>query len=102
MQRMKREHMNRFVDRTRDVLWETDRTELGRRSDPNHHPSGHPRSSAALPRRSGEVGEPRVWTGHTDNYLRVVARADRGVDLRNTITPTRLIAVGDSFLEGVL
>jgi hypothetical protein len=31
-----------------------------------------------------------LWTGYTDNYLRVVAAIPQHVDLNNIITPTRL------------
>jgi len=38
-----------------------------------------------------------VWSGLTDNYLRVLAAAPPDVDLHNRITPTRLIRLdGDS------
>ena len=40
------------------------------------------------------------WTGWTDNYMRVVARADE--DLCNRITPVRLMALENGYLEGEL
>ncbi|MCP4538142.1 MAG: tRNA (N(6)-L-threonylcarbamoyladenosine(37)-C(2))-methylthiotransferase MtaB [Chloroflexi bacterium] len=41
-----------------------------------------------------------LWTGLTDNYLRVVAPAE--CDLHNRITPTQLLAVQDGHLVGVV
>jgi len=41
-----------------------------------------------------------LWTGLTDNYLRVVARAEG--NLHNTITATRLLAVENGHLSGEL
>jgi threonylcarbamoyladenosine tRNA methylthiotransferase MtaB len=41
-----------------------------------------------------------LWTGLTDNYLRVVARAEG--NLHNTITATRLLAVENGHLIGEL
>lgn len=38
------------------------------------------------------------WTGWTDNYIRVVAQADR--DLRNRITETRLISLENGHVKG--
>lgn len=61
-----------FVGSTRPVLWET----------------GQP------------AGDGAVWSGLTDNYLRVQATAPSGVDLENRITPTRLTAVSDGCLDG--
>ena len=43
------------------------------------------------------------WTGWTDNYIRVVAhvKGDRGyVSLHNQITPVRLLALQNGYLEG--
>ncbi len=41
---------------------------------------------------------PGLWSGLTDNYLRVLARSDR--DLRNLITPVRLTGMQDGYLRG--
>lgn len=38
------------------------------------------------------------WTGWTDNYIRVVARAEE--NLCNRITPARLVALRNGYLEG--
>jgi threonylcarbamoyladenosine tRNA methylthiotransferase MtaB len=60
----------RFVGRTMNVLWES--------------------------ARRGETG--LVWSGLTDNYLRVYAAGS--ATLANTITPTRLVAVNKRGLRG--
>jgi threonylcarbamoyladenosine tRNA methylthiotransferase MtaB len=65
---------NRFVGRTLNVLWESRQAT----EDQN--------SSVLRPLSS-------VWVGYTDNYIRVVAPSDD--DLRNQITPARLISVVD-------
>ncbi|MEZ4768724.1 MAG: tRNA (N(6)-L-threonylcarbamoyladenosine(37)-C(2))-methylthiotransferase MtaB [Caldilineales bacterium] len=64
----------RFVGSTRPVLWE----------------------SCERPAN----GRAAVWTGLTDNYLRVRAAAPAGVDLENRITATRLLAIDGDCLEG--
>jgi threonylcarbamoyladenosine tRNA methylthiotransferase MtaB len=61
----------RFVGRTLDVLWEAD----------------EPDSGGCL-----------LWKGLTDNYLRVSAPG--GPDLRNVITPVRLVADAAGGLAG--
>ena len=63
-----------FVDSTRPVLWE----------------------SCERPAN----GSAAVWTGLTDNYLRVRAAAPAGFDLENRITATRLSIVRGDCLEG--
>lgn len=51
-----------------------------------------------------EHGEPGVagglWSGLTDNYLRVVAPAPVGADLHNRISPARLLRVSENDLLG--
>jgi threonylcarbamoyladenosine tRNA methylthiotransferase MtaB len=71
-ERMKAEHLERFVGQTRPVLWET-------------------RSSTASPAREhGAGGGSATWSGYTDNYLRVEIAAAGVDDLRNRITPALL------------
>jgi len=65
--RCKREHLRRFVGTVRPVLWES-----GQRGD------------------HGEV----VYTGYTDNYLRVETVVPETVDLDNVITPAALVDAG--------
>jgi threonylcarbamoyladenosine tRNA methylthiotransferase MtaB len=59
---LERAFRRRFLGRTMDVLWETD--------EPN--------------------GDGLLWSGLTDNYLRVSAPG--GPSLRNVLTPVRLVA----------
>ena len=40
------------------------------------------------------------WSGLTDNYLRVDAVVPAAIDLRNTITPTRLTGLTNDHLAG--
>lgn len=70
MRRMKAEHLSRYVGDVRPVLWED-------------------------VVRGGDDGSTRTWSGLTDNYLRVHAVVPAHVDLRNAITPTRLLRVLD-------
>ncbi|MCA9871908.1 MAG: tRNA (N(6)-L-threonylcarbamoyladenosine(37)-C(2))-methylthiotransferase MtaB [Anaerolineae bacterium] len=63
-----------FVGSTRPVLWET-----------CERPAN---------------GSASVWSGLTDNYLRVRAAAPAGLDLENRITPTRLLSVHGDSLQG--
>jgi threonylcarbamoyladenosine tRNA methylthiotransferase MtaB len=68
--RLERAFRRRFFGRTMEVLWET-----------------------------GEVnGEGLLWTGLTENYLRVSARGGPG--LRNVVTPVRLVAETSGGLMG--
>lgn len=39
-----------------------------------------------------------IWSGYTDNYIRVITTSD--ADLRNRFTDTRLVAVSDDGLRG--
>jgi threonylcarbamoyladenosine tRNA methylthiotransferase MtaB len=73
--RLRRAHRERFVGQTRPVLWEHTLSD----GDPD--------------------GPPR-WSGHTDNYLRVVSDAASGDALRNAIEPVRLSAVEGDDLVG--
>jgi tRNA A37 methylthiotransferase MiaB len=66
----------RFIGTQRPVLWEGE---------------GRP-----LTDQSGQL-----WSGLTDNYLRVMAVAPADVDLHNRITLVDLEAVNGDFLSGV-
>jgi threonylcarbamoyladenosine tRNA methylthiotransferase MtaB len=68
--RLERAFRRRFVGRTMEVLWESDEP----------HGDGH------------------LWSGLTDNYLRVSAPGRAG--LRNTVTPVQLIADAPGGLAG--
>jgi len=68
---------SQFVGTTRPVLWEG---------------QGQPLTD--------EPG--LLWTGLTDNYLRVMAVAPEGVDLENRITMTRLVKLEGETLFGVV
>ncbi len=76
----------RFVGQTMPVLWESfEKAEGGRRKDELFHPSPfilHPSS---------------VWSGYTDNYIRVLAASD--ADLRNQISLATVSTVND---DGVI
>lgn len=67
----------RFLGTTRPVLWEGE---------------GQP-----LTDQPG-----RLWSGLTDNYLRVMAVVDKGVDLHNVMEPTQLTNLDGEFLLGVV
>jgi threonylcarbamoyladenosine tRNA methylthiotransferase MtaB len=69
-ERLERGFRGRFVGRIMDVLWEAD--------EPN--------------------GDGLVWSGLTDNYLRVSAPG--GSNLRNVVTPVRLVADAPGGLTG--
>lgn len=68
--RLEHSFRRRFIGRTMEVLWET----------------------------AQAMGGARLWSGLTDNYLRVTTWSKE--DLHNTITPTRLIAEVDGGLHG--
>ncbi len=70
-----------FVGGTRPVLWE------------HRDPALHAQSGAG----DATVG---VWSGLTDNYLRVFAAVPTGVDLHNRITPVRLTRLEGDALWG--
>ncbi len=66
MRDMKRRHLHAYLQTVRPVLYET---------------------------VVQENEEQRIWSGLTDNYLRVLTPAPRGVDLYNRILPTHLTQV---------
>ncbi len=68
----KRAHMARFVGHVRPVLWES----------------------------HDDVPDGWLWSGLTDNYIRVRTLTPEGVDLHNRILPTRLLRVEDGALFG--
>ncbi len=68
----------RFVGSTRPVLWE------GQGQPVDDQPAM------------------RLWSGHTDNYLRVLAHAPAHDDLRNRLLPARLDEVHGETLFGTL
>jgi len=67
---MEQSHVERFVGRTMEVLWETGQRELGT----------------------------QTWHGLTENYLRVSAVSH--AELHNSITSTRLISTVGRELSG--
>lgn len=71
--KLERSFRRQFVGRTMEVLWETAQT---------------------------TTQGAQLWSGLTDNYLRVTTWSS--ADLHNTITPTRLIAETDDGLRGEL
>lgn len=72
----------RHVGTLRPVLWERPQGELG---------DGQ-----------GEAGAARLWTGFTDNYLRVSLEAPPAVDLHNQIVPTYLAGLHGDTIFGRL
>lgn len=66
----------RFLGTIRPVLWET-----------LEHPAN---------------GTAALWSGLTDNYLRVQTTAPAGVDLDNRITPARLVDLHDGCLTAAV
>ena len=68
----RRAFIERFAARTMPVLWERSRVDAN--------------------------GDAPAWDGLTDNYVRVTAHDGR--DLRNTITPTRLLVPRDDGFDG--
>lgn len=77
-----------FIGQTRPVLWE----------------NREAAQTAAELRdlQSDGQGDPRpaIWSGLTDNYLRVRTRAAAGTDLHNRITPVRLTGMQGDELWG--
>ena len=71
--RMKAEHLVRFVGDTRPVLWE---------GTGFPEPGGEAQGDGLL-----------LWSGYTDNYLRVEIVTSPDTDLENRILPTALISV---------
>jgi threonylcarbamoyladenosine tRNA methylthiotransferase MtaB len=74
----------RFVGRTLQVLWEAQEKAEGRRMKDESLPSSF-------------IPHPLMWSGYSDNYIRVVAASD--ADLANQFTTARVIDVTD---EGVM
>lgn len=74
------------VATTRPVLWETRKHTLDDSSAGNH----------------AGTGERVLWTGFTDNYLRVMVDAPAEVNLHNQITLTRLTELQGDTLVGEL
>jgi threonylcarbamoyladenosine tRNA methylthiotransferase MtaB len=72
----------RFVGTQRPVLWE--------------------RPQGDLADGQGEQGAARLWTGFTDNYLRVSLEAPPTVDLHNQIVPTHLAGLQGDTIFGRL
>ena len=68
-----RNFRSRFLGQSRDVLWE---------------------------RKIGNGALPPMWSGLTDNYIRVRAHSDS--DLTNRITPARLVSVDGDWVTGRL
>jgi threonylcarbamoyladenosine tRNA methylthiotransferase MtaB len=75
----------RFVGGVRPVLWER----------------AHSLWDAA-PDVVNVPGVPQVWSGFTDNYLRVQLETPPGVDLHNQILPTRLEGLHAALIFGRL
>ena len=72
----------RFVGSVRPVLWE--------------------RPHGDLDDVQGQQGAARLWTGFTDNYLRVSLEAPPAVDLHNQIVPTYLAGLHGDTIFGTL
>jgi threonylcarbamoyladenosine tRNA methylthiotransferase MtaB len=72
----------RYVGSRRPVLWE--------------------RPQGELADEQGEQGVARLWTGFTDNYLRVSLEAPPTVDLHNQIVPTYLAGLHGDTIFGTL
>jgi len=80
-----------FVGAIRPVLWENlDRTA----------PVEMPCVADAGPETSAMPTGQNIWSGLTDNYLRVLAAAPAGIDLHNRLTPVRLIRLEGDALWG--
>jgi len=71
----------RFVGRAMPVLWET-------------------REKNAGQGMTAEKNSSVLWSGYTDNYIRVLASSDQ--DLTNRIVPAQIISVADEATRGVL
>lgn len=72
-----RQERQRFIGTTRPVLWEGE---------------GQP-----LTDQPG-----RLWSGLTDNYLRVTTVVDKAIDLHNIMKPTHLTVLDHESLHGVV
>ena len=75
---LRRAYQSQFIGRTLPVLWE---------------------EPASMPVRDGE---PLIWSGLTDNYLRVFARDVRSTFYDGEITPVRLDQLAEGGLFGEL
>ncbi|MCI0478359.1 MAG: tRNA (N(6)-L-threonylcarbamoyladenosine(37)-C(2))-methylthiotransferase MtaB [Anaerolineales bacterium] len=83
----------RFVGRKLMVLWETEeKAEGGRMKDEKNRPA---QSRKIHP--SSFIPHPSMWSGYSDNYIRVVASSD--ADLYNQFTSAYVTAVTD---DGVI
>jgi threonylcarbamoyladenosine tRNA methylthiotransferase MtaB len=72
----------RHVGTVRPVLWE--------------------RPQGELADEQGEAGAARLWTGFTDNYLRISLEAPLAIDLHNQIVPTYLAGLHGETIFGRL
>jgi threonylcarbamoyladenosine tRNA methylthiotransferase MtaB len=82
VERTGREERMRHIGSQRPVLWE--------------------RPQGELVEEQGEQGVARLWTGFTDNYLRVCLEAPPALDLHNQILPTYLAALHGDTIFGRL
>ena len=82
VERTGRAERMRFVGSVRPVLWE--------------------RPHGDLDDVQGQQGAARLWTGFTDNYLRVSLEAPPAVDLHNQIVPTYLAGLHGDTIFGTL
>lgn len=67
-----------------------------------HRPVLWERPQGDLADGQGEAGTARLWTGFTDNYLRVSLEAPPTVDLHNQIVPTYLAGLHGDTIFGRL
>jgi len=81
-----------FVGEIRPVLWES--------RDPIPRAGTVHVTDPRQPVASLEEEGRDVWSGLTDNYLRVMTAAPAKVDLHNRLTPLRLIRVEGDVLWG--
>lgn len=82
VERTGREERLRHIGSLRPVLWE--------------------RPQGELAEGQGEQGAARLWTGFTDNYLRVSLEAPPALDLHNQIIPTYLAGLDGDTIFGRL
>ncbi|MCX6031436.1 MAG: tRNA (N(6)-L-threonylcarbamoyladenosine(37)-C(2))-methylthiotransferase MtaB [Chloroflexi bacterium] len=83
-----------FVGQTRPVLWEN------KEASPVAPFCPPILGENNAPQNWGDEGG--VWTGLTDNYLRVLTAAPAGMDLHNRITPARLLRVEGDALWSII
>ena len=80
-----------FVGEVRPVLWE----------NRDFTPQAEMLYVVASPQKMAPIPEEwHVWSGLTDNYLRVAAAAPAEIDLHNHITPVRLVRLEGDGLWG--